>query len=104
MSAGEAGDDLLSRRRMLAACGTLGFVATSRAHAANPEMERILAGAGSANDKLRALMPAIVQALRTERCFIYMRDPRARRTALWHPRDCGAQGSKTLVDSGSRFH
>lgn len=73
MSAGEAGDDLSSRRRLLATCGALGFVVTSRAHAATLEIERILANAGSANDKLRALTPAIVQALRTDRCFMYMR-------------------------------
>lgn len=81
-----------SRRSFVA---SLGLVLASRSEATTPEIQRVLAGPGSADDRLRMLMPALVRALGTDRCFIYMRDPRRRRTAYTH-------GHSTMPDWPSR--
>ena len=82
-----------SRRRLLTA--SLGLVLTSRAQATTQEIEAILAGSGSADEKLTTLMPALVRTLSTDRCFIYMRDPRRRMTAYTH-------GHSTMTDWPAR--
>ncbi|MEL6373312.1 MAG: GAF domain-containing protein [Pseudomonadota bacterium] len=46
--------------------------------------EAIFARSTTPDAKLKALMPAIVRTMATDRCFIYMRDPVKRRTAYTH--------------------
>ena len=47
-------------------------------------IERLLDAPLDADAKLGRLMPLIVTALQTDRCFIYMRDPKRRRVAYTH--------------------
>ena len=48
------------------------------------QIETLLDADLDADSKLKRLMPLIVTALQTDRCFIYMRDPRRRQVAYTH--------------------
>lgn len=72
----------LTRRAMIGAIATC--LVPKCLAAATPAIEQIFAETLTPDEALSRLMPAIVAAMNTDRCFIYMRDPRRRKTAFTH--------------------
>lgn len=75
------------RRRDLLALGAAALITPIRKGQAGilpRQIEALLDEDLDADSKLARLMPLIVTALHTDRCFIYMRDPGRRRVAYTH--------------------
>lgn len=75
------------RRRDLLVLGTAALlmpIGRAKAGILPRRIEALLDEDLDADRKLARLMPLIVTALQTDRCFIYMRDPRRRQVAYTH--------------------
>lgn len=74
------------RRKVLKISGAIiicGLV-PNMACAHTSKISAIISSNSNADRKLKDLMPAIVEEMKTDRCFIYMRDPIKRQTAFTH--------------------
>lgn len=80
----EASSGVDRRAVIFVAAGFALFPKSAFASSPPSDISDIFASALSADAKLKRLMSAITGALGTDRCFIYMRDPKTRRTAYTH--------------------